>query len=619
MMNTRFIVSFFVAILCAFPASARADALDVDIIPDFSTVGYCHSDSPYPDYPVVEIVSEKTVSDMLKNKTYPDTTSIIQAAIDRAASAPGGGTVLLLNGVYNVGGVIFLDGGKAVLRGESREGTVIRCTGLKERPGIVVGRCHKYNADDDPSKYGDFSGRKFVLRKMAVAGAEGRSSFGKHFLCRWLPYASSPTVKEKIRVTEKYCPVGRFSVEVEDASVFSVGEDVLVERPHNDAWISDIGMDKIASNGREKGKVKQWNERNMKMTWSRKITRIDGRRIYFDAPLVQSLDKHYGGGFVCKYRLKRVKGCGIENLTLDSWYDAAVVNDKGEAIDENHAWWGMYFIACEDCFARAVTVTHFGFAAVELSSGARCVTVDDCSFINPVSVPTMARRYGFCISGADMCLFKNCVCEKSAIGFASNAKGGGPNVFHNCRGLNMRTGAGPHQCWSTGSLYDCCYNSAGFRVTDHGNAGTGHGWIGANTIFWNVETEGNVECESPWAAENTPGLKFSSPKPSARNYSIGMICGKRVQKNVSKDYYGHPVEDYYIGHGYDRRPDAKWYPYVDYGQSGTSHIALPCDEARARFDWWPRFSISSFTNPLSLYECQLEDRQARKKSQISKK
>ena len=613
-MKNKGILTFLLLMGSAsFARAHTADTLSVDIIPDFSTVGYAHGDAPIPDYPIVETISPERVVDLLRRKVYSDTTSLIQAAIDRASAAAKGATVLLKDGVYNVGGVLFLDKDNVVLRGESREGTIIKCYGTHQKPAIVLGRCLDYKGDEDTLKFGNISGRRFKIKRMAVVGAEGRSSFGKHFFYLWTPATNSPTVKEKIEVTEDYCPVGRFWVEVETPSAFTVGDEVILERPHNDAWVSDVGMDKIASNGRDPGRVKQWNEQNMRMRWMRRITDIKGKKIYFDAPLVQSLDRNYGGGLVFKYKLKRVIGSGIDNLTLDAAYDPSIKNQDGVEIDENHAWVGVYVISCEDCFVRQVTTRHFGYSAVTLAAGSRCVTVEDCAYLEPVSIPTMARRYGFGIEGAELCLIKKCVAEKAAIGFGTNLKGGGPNVYTRCRGLNMRTGSGPHLHWSTGTLFDCCYNSAGFRVTDHGNSGTGHGWTGANTVFWNVETEGNVECESPWAAENTPSLSFASPHTSGRNYCIGLLGGKRVQKTLNKDFYGKPVEDYYMSLGYTRRPDAQWYPYVDYDEGGTAHVSLPCADAQSRFDWWPRLILTRFSDPLSLYQCQLEDRKMRER------
>ena len=606
------IISALLTFLIALaPASLPVeDTLSVDVIPDFSRVGYKYGDAAYPEYEVKETITVQAIAKALKKRQYPDTTSFIQAAIDRAAKK-GGGTVLLKDGVYNVSNVIFLDKDNVVLRGESREGTVLMSNGTLQRPAVVIGHTLPYNGED-PKRYGDFAGRKFRLSRLAVVGPGGKSTFGKYFLDQWVPSIEYPSIRERVRVSEDYCPVGRMWVTVEHPEKFSVGEAVIIERPHNKAWLSDIGMDKIASNGRDINPVIQWSDRNFKLRWSRRITAIKGSKIWFDAPLVQSLDSNYGGGFVCKYKLQRVTGCGVENLTIDTSYDADVKNEDGVCIDERHTWYGMIFSTSEHCFAHNVTVMHVGYAAVMLYDGARCVSIDNCSFREPVSLPTMARRYGFCITGGDMCLLKDCYCELCNIGFATNSANGGPNVFVNCKGPNMRTGSGPHQSWSTGTLYDCCYNSAGFRCTDHGNSGTGHGWCGANTVFWNVETEGSIECESPWAAENTPQLKFASRHPSGRNYSIGTICGKRVERRHTKDYYGKPTEDYYYHIlGIKYRPNAKWYPQVDYGGKGVSHITLPDKAAQSAFDWWPRFQISEFSNPLSLYQCQLEDRHAR--------
>ena len=137
-----------VMLLAGLSAPAQTDTLSVDIIPDFSTVGYGHGDLPYPDYPVTETLSPEKVADLLQRKVYSDTTAILQAALDRAASAAGGGTVLLKNGVYNVSGILFLDKDKVVLRGESRERTIIKCGGKIQRPAIVIGHCSSYKTKD---------------------------------------------------------------------------------------------------------------------------------------------------------------------------------------------------------------------------------------------------------------------------------------------------------------------------------------------------------------------------------------------------------------------------------------------------------------------------------------
>ena len=516
-----------------------------DKIPDFSTVGYAHGDyGIFPDYGnIVE----------LDAPGGDDDTQMIQAAID---NAPEGSVIRLKEGTYQVGGVLILDKNRVILRGTGRDDTVIRLTGTVLRPGIVVGATVQGEG---------YSGRKFRMESLEVKKAHNPDANVR--LDRWLPEIPPLTRGAQTSVAESYCPVGRDTVVVADPSAFDVGCDVLVERPHSALWIADVGMTDI------------WTK-DMSMTWTRKVKAIEGNRLVLDAPLVQSLDAAYGGGTVTRYTLERVCGCGVEDLTLESSYNASRVED-GVCVDEDHAWYGLLFSAAEDCWARNVAVKYFGYAAVQASSGTRCITVENCSYELPVSYPDVARRYGFVIEGADLCLFKNCSAERSAIGFAVNTKGHGPNVFLNCRGTDMRTGSGPHQLWGTGTLYDNCYNDAGFRCTDHGSSGSGHGWTGANTVFWNVEAAGGeIECESPYT--------------SGRNYCIGLVGGTRVR---------------YGGAGWER-PDASWYPSpVAYGAGGTRHVNL--NEEAPAIEWLRPFSKAAFAHPESLYLCQLEDRHSK--------
>lgn len=547
-----------------------------DILPDFSTVGYRHGDESLPDYPVYETLTPQIGSDR---------TEAIQAAIDRVAEAhPEGGAVLLGDGTYEVGSTLFLDRGKVVLRGESRENTVLKLTGTELRPGIVVGAS--------------------MDRQLAVSQLEVEAREGRKILNLVQPVAGTPLIFSQIPVSEAYCPVGRYTIVVDNPAPFAVGSEVMVIRPHNNDWINDIGMNSIS------GDAVQWSQRNMSLSWTRKVVSVEGTRIRLDAPLVQALDAHYGGGTLALYNLARQRGCGVESLTIDSEYNPDITDvdprtGLTEPSDEDHAWYGIIFTDAEDCWARNVTARHLGYAAVVAKSGARCISVENCSYVSPVSYPGGARRYGFVVESADLCLFRDCYAERAAMGFSTAGKGAGPNVFTQCRAETMRTGAGPHMFWSTGTLYDCCYNSAGFRCTDHGNSGSGHGWMGANTIFWNVETEGKIECESPWAKENTPALSFVSPYPSGRNYCIGLLGGSRV------NYFAGKNEDAYVKAGYPSRPDPQWYPArVEYGAGGTAHVQLPCADAAAAYSWWPRFSISSFDHPESLYLSQLQDRRA---------
>lgn len=242
-----------------------------------------------------------------------------------------------------------------------------------------------------------------------------------------------------------------------------------------------------------------------------------------------------------------------------------------------------------------------GMSLAWLGGGARCVTVLDCKSLDPVSVILGSRRYAFEISGGELILIKNCYTLYDRHSFVS---GGvcGPNVYTNCRAERPFSSIGPHQNWATGSLFDRVSSSGAMEAQDAGNGGTGHGWRGANIVYWNCE--GSI-------------LHCQSPQASARNFAIGFVGTKGTGSNYNNSYFGAYVDDPYmqevgyitVGGKRVSRPDGEWYPALDYLEKGTQHIALPHDGSGK--DWWPRLTLTSFSDPLSLYECQLEDRHAR--------
>ncbi len=84
----------------------------------------------------------------------------------------------------------------------------------------------------------------------------------------------------------------------------------------------------------------------------------------------------------------------------------------------------------------------------------------------------------------------------------------GPNVFLDCVAINTTADIGPHHRWSTGLLFD---NISGgqIRVQNRGASGTGHGWAGGQTLFYN--------CKS-----SKTDIKVESAKGSL-NWGIGCI------------------------------------------------------------------------------------------------
>jgi len=66
---------------------------------------------------------------------------------------------------------------------------------------------------------------------------------------------------------------------------------------------------------------------------------------------------------------------------------------------------------------------------------------------------------------------------------SASARVQGPNVYLDM--VNNGWDAGPHHRWSMGILYDNV-SAHVFVAHNRGSTGSGHGWSGAQIVFWNV-------------------------------------------------------------------------------------------------------------------------------------
>lgn len=547
------------------------DGLDHDIIPDFSRVGYKYGDAEIPVLPVRITLNPTGDS--------TDRTAEIQAAIDYVSTL-GGGAVLLKTGDYYSSSTIFVDNDDIVLRGEANSRII--ATGTNQRTAIFVGNSEVSEGKRIISS-DIVSG--IVSESIKIAEPEYEVALSK-----------AESMSAQYSITETYTPVGRLYVTVATPSKYHVGERVVIYRPATQNWIHSIHMDEIAQN--ESGTVNQWtvNSKAYRLKWERTIVSISGNRVYLDNPVVMSLDNNldYSRGYLFGCSLKRVKGCGIENLEIVSTFDDTITSQqsgKTYYCDEAHAWTAIQVSNAEHCWVCDVTTKYFGYSSVLLSKGAKNITVDGCSSFSPVSIIDGGRRYAFCVAGGTMCLIKNCKCEQDRHQFVESGLECGPNVFTHCSSSVSYSDCGPHQRWCTGGLYDCVTVDNRFGVSDGAGSGTGHGWRGAYEVMWNPEIDGSRP-----TTDKTAYLYCQSPWTSAVNYCIGAIGPKKATMRTYDDSYG-------------QRPDGIWFPEIPVDGTGTSHITLP--HSGPLPDWWPEFDGHSFSDPLSLYQCQLEDRHAR--------
>ncbi|MBQ9548771.1 MAG: hypothetical protein IJV01_06420 [Bacteroidales bacterium] len=495
--------------------SLLAAALPVEIpfqrgdqMPDFSRVGYRWGDVEIPTVPVVKTLKAP--------KDGADATALIQKAID-GLKKPG--AILLTAGTYNIEGTLYIRRDGVVLRGEGQDKTILFCKGQPQRNLIEIGY------------------------------AETTRTLSKE--------ANS-------KIVDPYVPFGALSVAVARPQLFKPGDHVCVFRPATKEWLHDIRMDRIAQHVDPIGRiVHQWTRKDFSLYYERIVTAVDGNRIWLDNPVVLAIDRDkYGEGRLIGCSLKRVSECGVENLRMVSDFDPSVKREYGGkeyCSDENHGWKAVVFRAAEHCWVRDVTSEHFGYALSSMEKGSLCITALRCSSLEPVSVLIGARRYCFNINGGECCLVKDCLAQKSRHGFVTNGTVCGPNVYTNGEMRESYTDAGPHNRWTTGTLYDCIKTNTQIDVQDRGGSGTGHGWAGGNIVMWNCEAS-SIIAQSVWHV--------------VENYVIGCIAAKRP------GWYGTGSHDFYKGKfvggvdaDFEERPDGVW---ISHGK----HV-----EPRSLYDW----------------------------------
>jgi hypothetical protein len=458
-------------------------------IPDFSNVGYRGGGMPIPEVAVRATVEPGT----------GDATARIQAAIDEVSRLPVDaagrrGAVLLKKGRYPISGTLRLHTGGVVLRGEGQgdAGTTLIASGATQRSLIIAGRT---------------TGRAPRHEDDEATASSATGAGGKHWA-----------------VTDDYVPVGARRFHVDHPDGLRVGAEIVVRRPSTAEWIHDLGMDRIPPKSTP---VTQWKPGSKDLIFHRTITAIAGNEISIDAPLVNALEKKYGGGEVALAGPDRaVREIGVENLRGDSEFTSQT--------DEKHGWVLVEFAAVRDGWVREVTAIHFGYSCVNVLRASRAITIEHCTCLDPISQITGGRRYSFALDG-ELTLVQHCRARGGRHDFVMHSTAAGPNVFFDCVAEDVHADSGPHHRWSVGVLYDNVTvlpppdaknpKGVGLNIRNRGNSGTGHGWAGANQVAWNCQAY-EMRIEQP---------------PTAQNWAIG--CRAVVHEGDGYwESFGKPVE-----------------------------------------------------------------------------
>jgi hypothetical protein len=416
-----------------------------NIVPDFSRAGYLGGGVGLPDHESIAV--RQTLSPGISGDDSPR----IQAAIDavgvqRPDSRGLRGVVLLRRGRYRLSNTLVLRVGGVVLRGEGRgsDGTILRST-VSESQGKIIDV-----GNIEPS----------------------------------VPRAAGDP--RRIAITTDYVPVGAMRVEVESAAGYKVGDTIAVVREPNAAWTGPEGVD-TARYG--------WEAKDYTMYYERVVTAVRGNVLSLDAPIMDAIEARFGGGSVYRTNIARIAQVGIEDLRIEG--------NPGTGTAYGTPDTGPYIAVrlggVRNSWVRNVT-TRYVSHGIATRNGAHFNSFEDIAYLDPRYGETEGvRRYAFLYDGnSAFNLTQRCYGEGARHTFVTGAKVPGPNVFLDSVAVNSNNDSGPHHRWSTGTLYDNIKGQL-LRVQNRRASGSGHGWAGAQQMFWNADHDQYVVQAPPYA------------------------------------------------------------------------------------------------------------------------
>ena len=446
-------------------------------IPDFSSVGYLRGGREIPQVPVRRHLQAEPGCNADR----------IQAAIDEVSALEPDehgirGAVLLEAGVYEIRRSLNIRTGGVVLRGE----------GAGEDKRTLWLEPEWMHPEENLGMEG--LRQRLSKREATVLVYPGRATNGL-LMAEGGELEAQETLST--RILDEYVPVGSFHFNVEDPGDLRVGDQIIVRRIGNEEWISEIKMDQIP--GKNPWTGQNWD-------FERTITAVHGHRITVDSPLVNAIEREWGGGEVYRYNdAARIRNVGMENMRVmmfDQIRNGELSHLRGVA---------ARFRNVRDGWIQGVVAEHCGDRVFTIQDSSHITIRDSSVLIAPRNYFSgYMPHYGFFFGpNSHHVLVRDCFALHNRHAYVFCAWVRGPNVVYNSVGEGSATWSEPHHRWSVGGLFD---NVTDFRIAfmNRLRYGSGHGWAGANYVAWN--TRGTLVNEQP---------------PTAQNWAIGHVGEKR--------------------------------------------------------------------------------------------
>ncbi|EFP87488.2 uncharacterized protein PGTG_13859 [Puccinia graminis f. sp. tritici CRL 75-36-700-3] len=455
----------------------------VDSLPDFSYAGYRSGSVPIPSLDNITMTISPTNEE-------DDRTDEIQAAIDSLAGNPG---------------VIFFEAGTYLLSSNNsiRLPSFVVLRGQSSTPSTTLLRV---------------SGPPRNLFEIGDPKASG----------------SLRPEEGKSAINQDYVGVGAQFVEVENASLFKVGQSIAVHRLVTQSWIDAMNMSSLVRNG----KREVWLAPNTPVNQEREIVAIDGNRISWEVPLTDSINVSLSentASIVAYQAPIRVQQAGIENMVLTQ------VPDSSSLVVGTPTILPIKIGGAEDCWIKNIQITGF-IEFSYLTQPSRRITLSDFVIIRDVPTSnggTGALPLDITMGGSQALLLRGRTLgnQNTASYIVSTGRlAAGPNVVSGY----IATGSAhhmiePHQRWSTGFLVENSHVGQ-INLKNRGIMGTGHGWAIGNGVIWSCSatklTVQNPPMSRNFKVNSQEVANFQNFRPTAQGQPLDSLYQLQLSARI---------------------------------------------------------------------------------------